>query len=426
MWDLEANFAVYAVFLVFALVVGIFAGLFPAVVLSGFEPVKVLKNLGTTKVFSRMGLRKALLVSQFTLSLIFILTVIVMYNQLELFLTKDYGFTMENNAMVKLNNTSAQALKSELLKYPNVKSVSATSHVPAAGTSYGAGFKRVLTDKDWTNIDYFAVDEDYLKNMEVELVAGKHFAAENGDANKNFIVINEEAVKAFQLKSPVGAIGEELIHQGDSSRKVIIGVVKNYNHRALMSKLEPMALMYNPAQIALLQVRYAGKYEEASKTIEKSWNAVNPDLKIDYKEIQEEIKLLYNTVFGDLVNVLGVVAGLAIMISCLGLLGMATYTIETRMKEISIRKILGSTDRALILLLSKGFLKLLLIAVMIGVPLAWVINNFWLELMAYHTSLSIRVITWGVLILLGFGAITIGSQTLRAAYTNPVDNLKNE
>ena len=145
-----------------------------------------------------MGLRKFLLVSQFTISLIFILTVIIMYNQLELFISKDYGFTMEKNMLVRLNNTSAQALKTELLKYPNVKNVASASHIPASGTSYGDGFKKNLSDPDWTNLGYFLVDEDYAKNMEIDMVAGKHFSAENGVGNKNFIVINEEAVTNYQ------------------------------------------------------------------------------------------------------------------------------------------------------------------------------------------------------------------------------------
>jgi putative ABC transport system permease protein len=426
MWDLEANTYVFAAFFAFALIVGILAGLFPAVVLSGFEPVKVLKSLNSVKLFSRIGLRKVLLASQFTLSLIFILTVIVMYNQLELFLTKDYGFNLKENIAVRLNNTSAQALKTELDKFPNIKNSTATSHVPAAGTSYGTGFKKDVTEKDWTNLYYFSVDADYLSNMEVSLVAGRNFNKDDGEANKNFIIINEEAAKALQYKTPIDALGDELIYKPDSSKKVVIGIVKDYNHVALINKLEGMALIYNPDEFGILQVRYEGQYEDAVRSIEKAWAAANPSLKLDHKEVEEEIKFFYNTVFGDLVNVLGVIAGLAIMISCLGLLGMATYSIETRMKEISIRKVLGSSDKGLIYLLSKGFLMLLAIAVLIGVPAAWFGNNLWLQMMPYHTQIGIGTIALGIVILLGLGGLTIGSQTLRAAFTNPVDNLKNE
>lgn len=426
MWDLTLNYAVVITFIVFTFVVGVMAGIFPAVVLSAFEPVKVLKSLNNVKLFSKMGLRKFLLVSQFTISLVFILTVIIMYNQLELFINKDYGFTMEKNILVRLNNTSAQALKTELQKYPNVKNVAGASHIPASGVSYGDGFKKDLSETGWTNLGYFLVDEDYAKNLEVEMVAGKHFSHENADANKNFIVINEEAVRAFNFKSPVEAVGQEVIYRADSSKKVISGVIKNYNHSSLMSKVEPMALLYDPAQINLLQVRYEGTHDDAVKTIEKAWAAVNPGLKSDYKEVEEEIKFFYNTVFGDIVNILGFIAGLAIMISCLGLLGMATYSIETRMKEVSIRKVLGSTDRGLVLLLSKGFLKLLMVSVLVGVPLAWVLNNLWLEMIAYRTEISFGVIALGVAVLVLLGAITIGSQTIRAAFANPAENLKNE
>lgn len=426
MWDLTINYAVIIAFLVFTLVVGILAGLFPAVVLSSFEPVKVLKNLSSVKLFSRMGLRKFLLVSQFTISLVFILTVIIMYKQMELFLNKDYGFAMEKNILVRLNNTSAQMLKTELLKYPNVKSVAGASHIPASGVSYGSGFKKDLSDKEWTELGYFLVDEDYVNNMEVEIIAGRNFSNDVGIGNKNFIVINEEAVRAFNFKSPSEALGQEIIYRADSSKKAIAGVVKNYNHSSLMSKVEPMALMYDPAEINLVQVRYEGTHDDAAKTIEKAWASVNPGLKSDYKEVEDEIKFFYNTVFGDVVNILGFIAGLAIMISCLGLLGMATYSIETRMKEVSIRKVLGSTDQGLVILLSKGFLKLLLIAIAVGVPLAWFLNNLWLEMIAYRTEISIGMILLGIGILVGLGALTIGSQTVRAAFANPAENLKNE
>lgn len=426
MWDLEANYIVFGVFLLFAIFVGILAGFFPAVVLSGFQPIKVLKSFYPVKIFSSMGLRKTLLVSQFTVSLVFILTVIVMYNQLELFLHSDYGFNMKNNHLVRLNDTEPEELKTELLKYPNITSVSAVSHVPAAGETHGNGFKKNLEDKEWMNLNTFAVDEDYLANMEVSLVAGQFFSPDKGASNKNFVVINERALKTLNVQNALDAIGQELIYQSDSSRKAIIGVVKDYNHSQLFSEIDPLVLMYDPAQVRLLQVRYTGARDEAVQSVEKAWSRVHPDLKVDHKDVEAEIKFFYNTIFGDVVHILGVIAGLAIMISCLGLLGMATYNIETRMKEISVRKVLGSSDSQLVLLLSRTFLKLLAIAVVIGLPLAWFLNNMWLEFIAYHTEVSAGVLAMGAAILIFLGGITIGSQTLRAAYTNPVDNLKNE
>jgi putative ABC transport system permease protein len=425
-WDLEANYFVYIVFFVFAVVVGIIAGLFPALVMSGFQPVKVLKGITNTKLFSRMGLRKSLLVAQFTFSLVFILSVIVVFKQLQLFLRADHGFNMNQKAVVSLSSTSPDALKTELLKHSNIESVTATSHLPAAGSSYGEGYKRSLDEKEWTDLYYFSVDEDYLKNIEVPLIAGKFFEANAGDANKKFIVISEKAIEKFHFKDAADALGQEIIAMKDSSKLQIIGVTKNYNHQMLMEKMEAMALLYNPKEFNMLQVKYTGSFAKAGETIEGAWAKINPSLKVDYKDFYEEVHKIYDIFFGDLVSILSVISFLAILISCLGLLGMATYATETRIKEISIRKVLGSSDGSLVYLLSKGFVIVLLIAVLIAVPAAYFLNNLWLEQLAYHVSVDISVIALGIAILIIFGSLTIGSQTYRAIFIKPVDNLKNE
>ncbi len=273
---------------------------------------------------------------------------------------------------------------------------------------------------------YYSVDEDYERNINVPLVAGRFFAQEAGNSNGNFIVINEEAVKAFHYASPLAALGESIITGRDSSRLEIIGVIRDYNHTMLTQRIAPMILIYLPEQFDILQVGYTGEYSEAALAIEKAWIKINPAVKVEYIRVEDEVFKFYNLIMGDLVKMLFVIACLAITICCLGMLGIVSYATETRIREISIRKIFGSTNAAIIYLLSKGFFILVLISTFIAVPIAYLINNFWLENIAYHTTLGGSVILLGAFILAMLAGITIFSQTLRATHIRPVDNLKME
>lgn len=425
-WNLSANYIVYGIFLALSVLVGVVAGLFPAGVLSGFQPIKVLKNLNNTRLMSKMGLRKALLVVQFSLSMIFVLSVIVLYKQMNLFLQNDNGFAVENRLIIHRGETSAKVLKTELEKQSNIKSVSIASHVPMTGINYGSDFKKSLHEKESMFVNYFSVDEDYLQHMELTLVAGNFFSEESGASNKNFIVLNEESVKRFQFSNPIDALGKTIYMVHDSTERQIIGVVKDYQHEFLAERLEPLALIYNPEEYAMVQVAFTGNYLDAASTVEKVWAGINPGLKLDMKELSVHLGTMYEIIFGTIVKVLGFIAFLAITISCLGLLGMATYTIETRKKEIALRKILGSSNRSLIYILSKGYFTVLVIALVIAIPAAYFINTFWLQNLATHVTVDAVTIGLGTIVLLLLGVFTIGSQTLQAIVVNPVENLKSE
>jgi putative ABC transport system permease protein len=424
-WDMEGNIYVYAIFVVFSIVAGLLAGFFPAVVMSGFRPAQVLKGAAGLKLFSRNGLRRTLVVVQFSLSIIFIVSATVLYNQLNLFMTADHGFDMTNTINVRMGRISPATLQQELATHPNITETAATSHVPATGVSYGDNLKRNLSDAEATSIDYFTVDENYLSTLHIPLVAGSTFTSGSVEHNKASILLNEEAVKQLHFTSPQDAIGET-VYLGDSSQVQVIGVVRNYNHEMMVMKLSPMALRYDTAQLRILHVRYTGTYEAAVSSLATAWAKVHPSRKIDHIGFQEEVEKTYQLLFGDLTNIVGVIAFLAIMISCLGLLGMATYSIETRLKEISIRKVLGANGSTLLLLISKGFLLLLLVALVVAIPAAWFLNEQWLQLLAYRIPIGGKVIGFSIATVAVLGGLTIGSQALRAIRTTPLENLGRE
>ena len=424
-WDLKLDTTVYVVSILFSILIGVLAGVLPAAVMSRFKPIQVLKDFQGIKLFSKMGLRKTLIVSQFVLSLIFIISAILVHNQLELMVKADYGFKSDNTVLLQLNDTDYKTLTAELEKYPDIINVAPTSHLPAAGTSYGTEYF-LSVDADPVELNYYAVDDAYIENMELTLLAGKNFPKGMSGEGEQYVILNEKAIESLALSNPIDALGQTLYNE-DSSAVEVIGVVKNYNHEMVMSEIGPMALRHVPGEFNYLQIKTNGaNMKESIAHIEEAWSTVEPVKQIDHKYMLHEIRQFYDLIFGDLISIIVLISFLAISIACLGLLGMAIFTTKTRLKEVSIRKVLGATDQMIVYLLSKGFLKLLVISILIATPLAYFLNNLWLEQIAYRVSIDFIVIESGVLILLVLGTLTIGSQTFRASLSKPVDNLRNE
>lgn len=424
-WDVSFQISAILVCLIFTIICGVLVGLLPSSILSAFNPTQALKGLSGKKIMSKVGLRKTLLVSQFALSLIFIITMVLVNKQFNLLTTSDYGFNTDNVWTLRVKSEEQAQLKAEIEKYSSIENVSAASHLPSTGTTYGETIKRNLADEA-KGVDYFVMDEDYLENLEIELIAGQNFPENLSSKEERFILINEKAVEFYQFESIHAALNETLF-LGDSTEVKILGVVENYHHQPLMMNVGPLVLRYNPEQFNVLQMRYSeGNKERAEQDIITAYQALYPKKVVQLEPLNAEINEFYDILFGDLIKIFGLFSTLAIVIASMGLLGMVTYTIQLKLKEVSIRKVLGATSPHLVMVLSRGFILLLGIGIVIAVPAAYFLNNLWLQHIAVRVSMNVEVLALGIGIILLFGLVTIGSQTLRASLLNPIKFLKDE
>ncbi|MEN2281153.1 ABC transporter permease [Algoriphagus sp. SE2] len=414
------------IFIGFSILVGVVAGLLPATYVAKLNPVNLFNKLSGVRLFKRMGLRNVLLVTQFSISLIFIISVVLIQSQAKHILNFDYGFEKENIVTVKLFNAEnyprfAQALNSN----PAVSSVGGTSLIPAGGWNFGTEVINPDYPLDSLQTNYFDINSGIIDVLDLDLVAGKNIPEEGSD---NLILINEFAVKNFNLGSSEEAVGKQLAveDEGDFKNVQIAGVVKDFQFLSPDRSMESLVLRNRNDALGFALVKVSGANQaQTLASLEATWKEVNPDSKFSYKYLDEEL-LFIHQVLGDVIAVIGLISFLAIFVSCLGLLGMATYTAQTRIKEIGIRKTLGSSISQIIFLLSKGFLKLLGIAILLAVPAAYFINNAWLEFFASRISIGVVPVGIGVGVILLISIGIIFSQAFRAAVINPIESLKNE
>lgn len=411
---------IYLYFLVFALLIGLIAGLLPALYLSAFKPINVLKAAGE-KVSARLTFRKILITSQFTFSVIFIIVVIVVNQQIKYVLNADYGFNQEHLINVRLQGNDYKDFANAVSGLAEVRRVGGVSHSLGTWADGSGDYKRQVGDEAFVMRDFY-VNSEYIQNLELVFMAGKNFEA--GSGNTNEVILNEQALASFGFEDARSAIGQSIIAQ-DSLNLIVIGVVNDFHFRPLNYQIGPLAFRYNPTQFTIANINYVGDYDVVNHKIKSIWAGLDTTHPIEMRTMTDEIDKAYSdSGFTDVITILGYIAFLAVSLACLGMLGMAMYTTQTRVKEIGLRKALGASVSNVVLLLSRSFLILIGVGIAIGTPVAYYLGDLIISNYAYRITITPLMLFSGVLLLVVLGIITISSQTLLAARKNPVDSLR--
>ncbi len=428
MVQLEVSPVMIMSFVVFAILVGVMAGFLPAVFFSKVGIIQALKETGSVRALKGVSMRKGLVVVQYTLTLIFITTTVIGYNQYKKILAFDLGFNTDNVINIYLQGNKPDALVKGLSEIPEVQQVSKSMMVTSIGNYWG-GMMRYQDPNDSSQVWYNAVDENYIPLHGHKFVAGGNFVARpTTKEEQTEVIVNEQVLKRFNIKDqiPAKALGEQLILDG---RKLsIVGVLKDFHSGKADNKIEPFVFRYyTQGARGVVNAKISASDPLVVRTkIEQVWKEVDPIHPLNASWYKESIEDAYSE-FSAMLKIIGFMAFLAISIASLGMFGMVVFTTETRLREIGIRKVMGATPQSLILLLSRGFLILLSIASIIAIPVTWIFfEKVVLVNFPYHDPVSAVELFAGLLGVFLIAFLMIGSQTFKAARTNPAQVLKGE
>ena len=418
---------VIAIFVLFSIIVGVVAGLYPSLYLSSFNPAQVLKGLSFTGKISGQALKKIITVTQFTFSIIFITTSIMLYLQFKHLVNTDYGFNQEAIVKLRLHDIPLSQVKDRLRQQPEVKLVTASHPIPGMGATY---YEEVSSKGGTEEIDVhsFRIDENFIPVMGLDLLAGRNFNPDMSSDSTQRVIISISLMKQLGYDDPQEAISQEIDVSNFEKSVMISGVVKNFVATDITSLDDPILLLFNPkyAKFALIKTN-PGKTASFIPELEYMWSSFNSAHPLNYSLFDNELRDNPSLhIFIDMVKVLGLIALFSVFISCLGLLGLAIYSSENRVKEIGIRKVLGASVHQLVLTLSKEYMWMIGIAVVISVPASWFLNSMWLQTISNKADFGIFIHVFGAVLATLLALLTISSQTYRAAKSNPVSNLRSE
>jgi ABC-type antimicrobial peptide transport system permease subunit len=413
-------------FVAFALIVGVMAGFLPALFFSKVNAIQALKDISSLRVFHNVNTRKAMIVVQYIFSLIFITITIMGYKQYKSFLTFDLGFKTENILNIKLQGNQAELVIKALSECPEVKAISRSLLVMSLGSRYGTQMKYRASDSAQVMMNF--VDDAYLPLHEHKFLTGKNFTPKPESAEESEAIVNEQLLRRFDIGDgdPAKALGETILIEG--KKLMIVGVVEDFHYETVEEKIEPMVFRYfHYGTNGYVNAKLATKnWPAAMSSIELAWRKIDKVHPLEARFYDDQIQEAYSQ-FSVMIKVIGFLAFLAISIASMGLFGMVVFTTETRLKEISIRKVLGASEERLVYLLSKGFLFLLSLAASIALPGTYiffdkvVLSNF-----VYHEPITIIDTVMGFILIMMIALIMVLSQTLKVARTNPAEVLKNE
>ena len=422
--NLKEGLALYIWFVLFAAIVGSLAGLLPAAVLSKTTPLAVLQKLSNLKLMKGVGLRKALLGIQLSVSLVFLILVTIAWKQINLAMAMNFGFDQARILNVEMQGHELEKLRPAFASVSGVERISAISHSMGTWADSKSDL-RVREEEEPVEVRDYFIDEYYLDNFGLKLVAGQNFPAAPGQQQERFALVNETFLKQFHLGAPAEAAGKT-IWVGDSTRLSIQGVLEDFYYKPAVYNLEPLLLRYDPGQLNVMNLKINSQDPaNAIAALERAWEKVDPARPFTYQFFDDAVRENYAN-FVDLAWIVGFFALLGIVIALMGLLGIAIYTVETRSKEVSIRKVLGASMKDMIWLLSKSYFALLAIAALVAIPLSFLLGRQFLQQFAFQPEMTAWLFLPGILLLFLLVALTVVSQTWRAAVKNPTEALRRE